>query len=56
VLESEESLEFLDLLDEEYMPKHSDVVLMLSQYVAAMTAFHDRYFRYHNSRHQWVTE
>ena len=43
VLNDEQSIEFLDLLDEDDIPQHSDVVLMLSQYVAAMEQFRSRY-------------
>ena len=44
VLKDESSINFLDLLDEDDLPQHSDVVLMLSQYVAAMEQFSARYF------------
>lgn len=44
VLESETSLSFLDLLDEDEMPQNSDVVLTLSQYVAAMRQFRSTYY------------
>src|SRR5512145_3136947 len=37
-LHGEDSLDFLDVLDEDALPQNSDVVLMLSQYVAAMEA------------------
>lgn len=56
ILESEDSLEFLDLLDEEDLPKNSDVVLMLSQYVAAMKTFRKTYHQYHNGEYQWMTD
>ena len=46
VLNDELSIEFLDLVDEDDLPLHSDVVLMLSQYVAAMEQFNVRYFGY----------
>ncbi|MGP8051209.1 MAG: hypothetical protein ACLPYB_11455 [Desulfobaccales bacterium] len=36
VLESELSIEYLDLLEEDDVPQNSDVVLMLSQYNASM--------------------
>lgn len=48
VLNDEPSIEFLDLLDEDELPQHSDVVLMLSQYVAAMEQFEARYFGFSN--------
>ena len=44
VLDDEPSIEFLDLLDEDEVPQNSDVVLMLSQHVAAMTQFRSRYW------------
>ena len=55
VLNDEQSIEFLDLLDEDDVPQHSDVVLMLSQYVAAMEQFHSRYYGYNTAagRHTW---
>lgn len=46
VLSNEQSIEFLDLLDEDEVPQHSDVVLMLSQYVASMEQFSSRYSGY----------
>lgn len=39
MLNDEPSTEYLDLLDEDDVPQNSDVVLMLSQYVAAMYQF-----------------
>ncbi|EBU0953612.1 hypothetical protein CQL35_21580, partial [Salmonella enterica] len=42
VLEDEESIIFLDLLDEDDVPQASDVTLILSQYVAAMDAFREK--------------
>ena len=44
VLQSEASLAFLDLLDEDDVPQNSDVVLTLSQYVVAMEQFKKRYW------------
>lgn len=46
VLIEEESIEFLDLLDEDDVPQTSDVTLILSQYVAAMGGFHSKYYGY----------
>ncbi len=45
VLESEASIAYLDILDEDDVPQNSDVVLMLSQYVAAMQQFRSTYYR-----------
>ena len=55
VLESEPSLELLDLLDEDNVPQNSDVILMLSQYVAAMEQFKGTYYVYHDAMlgHAW---
>lgn len=55
VLDDEESIGFLDLLDEDDVPQVSDVTLILSQYKAAMEAFRKKYYGF-NSRegeHQW---
>ena len=46
VLIDEHSIEFHNLLDEDDVPDHSHVVLMLSQYVAAMDQFKSLYFGY----------
>ena len=46
ILEGEFTRAFLDLLDEDDLPQNSDVVLILSQVVAAMEAFREKYHRY----------
>jgi hypothetical protein len=46
VLIDEESIEFLDLLDEDEVPQSGDVTLILSQYVAAMQGFKSKYYGY----------
>ena len=56
VLNDEESIEFLDLLDEDDVPQVSDVTLILSQYVAAMKAFHEKYYGWDGSEHDWFTK
>jgi len=43
VIKGEPARPYLDLLDEDAVPQNSDVVLILSQVVAAMDAFKDRY-------------
>jgi len=53
VLSGEESIEFLDLLDEDDIPQASDVTLMLSQYVAAMRAFKDKFHGWNGTAHTW---
>lgn len=53
VLADEESIEFLDLLNEDDVPQASDVTLVLSQYVAAMKAFKEKYHGYNGSEFSW---
>jgi len=53
VLIDEESIGFLDLLDEEAIPQASDVTLILSQYVAAMTAFQSKHHGWNGAEHGW---
>ncbi len=55
VLATEESIEFLDLLNEDDVPQVSDVTLIFSQYVAAMHAFKRKYYGYDGSEHRWFT-
>ena len=49
ILADEESIKFLDMLDEDDVPQMSDVTLMLSQYVAAMKAFKEKFYRWDGS-------
>src|SRR5579864_2662068 len=44
LLRDEDSSKYLDALDEESLPQYSDVVLIGSQYLAALDAFHERYY------------
>jgi hypothetical protein len=53
VLADEESIEFLDLLDEDDVPQVSDVTLIFSQYVAAMHAFKTKYHGWNGGEHTW---
>lgn len=53
VLADEESIEFLDLLNEDDVPQASDVTLVFSQYVAAMQAFREKYFGWNGAEHAW---
>ena len=55
VLNDEESIDFLDLLDEDDVPQVSDVTLILSQYVAAMREFHRKYHGWDGSEDRWFT-
>lgn len=58
VLKDENSIEFLDLLDEDEIPQNSDVTLILSQYVAAMAAFRKTYYKKDrsDSEYKWLIE
>lgn len=56
VLSDELSIDFLDLLDEDDVPQASDVTLIISQYVAAMDAFHEKYYGWNGSDHTWFTK
>lgn len=53
VLADEESIEFLDLLDEDDVPQVSDVTLIFSQYVAAMLVFKSKYHGWNGADHAW---
>lgn len=53
-LKSEETNNYLDLIDEDSLPSNSDVVLILSQYEAAMAGFKDLYFNYISE--SWLTK
>lgn len=56
VLADEESIEFLDLLNEDDVPQASDVTLVFSQYVAAMHAFKQKYHGWNGSELAWFLE
>jgi hypothetical protein len=56
VLITEESIEFLDLLDEDDVPQVSDVTLIFSQYVAAMQAFKGKYYGWNGSETNWFAK
>jgi hypothetical protein len=56
VLADEESIQFLDLLNEDEVPQVSDVTLIFSQYVAAMQAFRNNYHGWDGSGHRWFTK
>lgn len=45
ILKDQPTALFLDILDESSLPTNSDVVIILSQYLAAMKKFEDRYYR-----------
>lgn len=45
MLKDEAESKYLDLLDDNDLPQYSDVVIILSQYSAAMDEFRQRYYR-----------
>jgi hypothetical protein len=45
ILESEDSLTFLEKLDEDTLPQNSDVVLILSNFLDAMNLYKNIYYR-----------
>ena len=56
VLADEQSLNFLDLVDKDAVPQYSDVAPLLSQYSAAMKAFHGTYFGWNGVDHVWFVD
>ena len=44
VLKNEQTVVFLDLLDENELPSNSDAVLVMSQYISAMRKFHSDHY------------
>jgi hypothetical protein len=57
LLSDERDVKYLDLLDDESLPQFSDVVLMLSQYSAALKRFHETYFGWDdNGTQRWLVE
>lgn len=50
LLAEETTIKYLDLLADDELPQYSDVVLILSQYQAAMASFHSRYFNRRDER------
>ena len=56
VLSGEETVAYLDLLDEEELPQNSDAVLVLGQCLAALDRFRDAHYIYALHEHTWVTK
>ncbi|KKM06881.1 hypothetical protein NQU47_07755 [Pseudoalteromonas distincta] len=56
VLKDEDSIDFLDLLEEDDIPQVSDVTLILSQYVASMNAFHNKHYGWDGSKQTWYVK
>ena len=57
LLSDESHSKYLDLLDDEDLPQYSDVVLILSQFSAAMERFHSNYYGWDEmtGNHRWFT-
>lgn len=49
LLKNEPTSEFLDILDEETLPSNSDTVLIISQHIAALKEFNNKYYKYNAS-------
>jgi hypothetical protein len=56
VLKDEMTIEYLDLLEEDDVPQNSDVVLMLSQYTAAMGKYYHTFYRRGAYGFAWAIE
>jgi hypothetical protein len=56
LLKNESSVQFLDLLDTEILPTNSDAILIISQYDAALSAFHEKYYGWDGDSHRWFTQ
>ena len=58
VMEEEPEYKYLDVLDDEMLPKYSDAILILSQYEGALKSFKGRYFGYDSafSGYRWNIE
>src|SRR5262249_38808239 len=54
LLQGEPEAKYLDLLDDATLPQYSDVVIILSQYVTAMSRFRDRH--YNSMLGAWIIE
>lgn len=58
MLSNEPDSKYLDMIDDQDLPQYSDIVLILSQYSAAMSRFEERYYRKDTSGigKRWFTE
>jgi len=54
-LKDEPDSKYLDLLEDANLPQFSDVVLVLSQYSAAMKHFKERHHGWDGAEHKWFT-
>lgn len=56
VVQDEDTFPFLDLLNEDEIPQNSDVVLMLSQYMAALKTFRSTYYVWDDGEQSWAVK
>lgn len=58
VIENDPSHGFVDMLDEDTLPQNSDVVLILSQWKAALSQFHKKHYGFDatTGKNRWFTE
>lgn len=58
VIENDPSHGFVDMLDEDTLPQNSDVVLILSQWKAALSQFHQKHYGFDGGtgKNRWFTE
>jgi len=56
LLSGEPYNKYLDLLTDDDLPQYSDVVLILSQYEAAMRAFRSRHYGWDGSDQVWFLQ
>jgi len=54
-LKDDPTNEFLDLLDVEILPTNSDAVLIITQFLAAMAQFKERYYGWNGQEDAWTT-
>jgi len=57
VIENDPASELVDMLDEDTLPQNSDVVLVLSQWKAALEQFKGKHHGYdpNKAQHRWFT-
>lgn len=56
ILSSDDSIMYLDILDEDTLPQNSDAVLILGQFRAAMNQFKEKYYGYDGLTYRWFTQ
>lgn len=56
VLKDEKAIEYLDILDKDDIPQMDFIVITLSQYLAAMNAFKQKYHGWNGTEHTWFTK